>query len=119
MKKYLGLILSAVILLSSIAVNAETNTPKTTEEAVMSVELIENNALEEDIQEREIDKSNINSDESQDIPASNSEKEYDCLEAGEDAATEIMSLIHGKQLQIWVLRGLIVSLCRLMETCMP
>ena len=92
MKKYLGLILSAVILLSSIAVNAETNTPKTTEEAVMSVELIENNALEEDIQEREIDKSNINSDESQDIPASNSEKEYDCLEAGEDAATEIMSL---------------------------
>ena len=68
MKKYLGLILSAVILLSSIAVNAETNTPKTTEEAVMSVELIENNALEEDIQEREIDKSNINSDESQDIP---------------------------------------------------
>lgn len=92
MKKYLGLILSAVILLSSIAVNAETNTPKTTEEAVMSVELIENNALEEDIQEREIDKSNINSDESQDIPASNSEKEYDCLEAGEDAVTEIMSL---------------------------
>ena len=49
MKKYLGLILSAVILLSSIAVNAETNTPKTTEEAVMSVELIENNALEEDM----------------------------------------------------------------------
>ena len=48
MKKYLGLILSAVILLSSIAVNAETNTPKTTEEAVMSVELIENNALEEE-----------------------------------------------------------------------
>lgn len=61
MKKYLGLILSAVILLSSIAVNAETNTPKTTEEAVMSVELIENNALEEDIQESEIDKSDINS----------------------------------------------------------
>ena len=59
MKKYLGLILSAVILLSSIAVNAETNTPKTTEEAVMSVELIENNALEEDIQESEIDKSDI------------------------------------------------------------
>lgn len=46
--------------------------PKQRKKAVMSVELIENNALEEDIQEREIDKSNINSDESQDIPASNS-----------------------------------------------
>lgn len=95
MKKYLGFVLSVVISLSSIAVNAEVNTPKTTEEAVMSVELVENNTLEEVIQESEIREPGINSDESQNAQTSDGAEEYDYLSEEDNNAVEIMTLESG------------------------